>query len=224
VCGNVLSVLGTHLRNKNTQSCGCWQREAARKANTTHGRAGMAGGKPTPTYKIWEGMRQRCLNPHNHKFRDYGGRGITICERWHDFSLFLADMGERPSPQHSIDRWPNNNGNYEPGNCRWATRKEQMNNTRHNVILAYHDVALSLTQWAERIGIQPTCLLARIRRGWTVEQILTRPWGHVHKTHCLHGHEFTAENTRTHLQKKGGVRRICKRCSRENMRHRRAQG
>lgn len=92
--------------------------------NRTHGMS------RTPTHRCWTGMMTRCSNPRVPEFKNYGGRGITVCDRWRDFANFLADMGVRPSPTHSLDRFPNNDGNYEPCNCRWATRVEQSRNTR----------------------------------------------------------------------------------------------
>jgi hypothetical protein len=98
------------------------------KNNTRHGCARADGADAE--YSIWRQMRQRCSNSRNTSYKLYGGRGISVCARWDTFENFLADMGRRPSPQHSLDRFPNNDGNYEPGNVRWATAKQQANNRR----------------------------------------------------------------------------------------------
>lgn len=131
-CGNDLVARSRDLRSGNTKSCGCLKMDLTRVRFTTHGYC--KEGKPNQEYTTWKGMRQRCNDPNADNYPRYGGRGISVCARWSDFSLFLADMGPRPEGT-SIDRI-NNDGNYEPGNCRWATAVEQQNNRRKtNVML-----------------------------------------------------------------------------------------
>jgi hypothetical protein len=125
-CGSVRVVLSQSLRTGKSVSCGCYSTEV-NKARARHGH--NRKGHKSRTYTTWNMMTQRCLNPNNDRYYDYGGRGITVCERWLDFANFLADMGERPEGT-SIDRI-DVNGNYEPTNCRWATSAEQGTNKRH---------------------------------------------------------------------------------------------
>jgi hypothetical protein len=110
---------------------------------------------------------------------NYGGRGITVCDRWREsFENFFADMGERPSTKHSIDRYPDNNGNYEPGNCRWATDIQQARNKRTTRYIEYNDIKLPLVEWAESKGIKPATLKKRLRCGWSIEKALNAPVDH----------------------------------------------
>lgn len=140
----------------------------------THGQS--AKGKRTRAYNTWHGMLQRCRNKNSYMYRHYGGRGISVCQRWLTFSNFFADMGQPPTTQHTLDRI-NNDGNYEPSNCRWATRKEQSNNTRYNVRLEFMGKIRTITEWANELGIKQNTINYRLRRGWTVERALTA---------CLH--------------------------------------
>lgn len=121
VCGREVVARYRDVTHGKKKSCGCIGRGSGKLF------AGI-GARDIPEYKVWMSMRQRCTNEHRHNYHRYGGRGISICKRWEDFKVFLADMGRRPSADHSIDRYPNNDGNYEPGNCRWATRAEQSQN------------------------------------------------------------------------------------------------
>jgi hypothetical protein len=124
-CGNTTTVMGSSLRRGLTQSCGCLNREIniANPNRRTHGHAGGANSVRTRTYRIWANMRSRCSNPKAKQYKDYGGRGIKVAEHWKKFDNFLADMGECPDG-YQIDRYPDGDGNYEPGNARWATPKE----------------------------------------------------------------------------------------------------
>lgn len=127
----------------------------------------------TPTYDSWAHMKGRCLNPNDDRFSSYGGRGITVCERWMLFENFLADMGERPEGL-SIDRI-DNDGNYEPSNCRWATASQQMNNRRTNHFLEHGGQRKTVTEWSRNLGVSHEVIRTRIRRGWDVDAALTRP-------------------------------------------------
>ncbi len=123
-CGNETNVLLDNLRNNNTRSCGCYNKEKSKKQLTTHGL------RYHPLYKTWDNMKTRCYNSNYIRYKDWGGRGIKVCDRWlNSFENFLSDMGERPTLKHSIDRIDNNR-NYEPSNCRWATPHQQSQNRR----------------------------------------------------------------------------------------------
>ena len=133
-CGNKTTITFKSARTGNTSSCGCLRSDMVSLGNTKHGRAAR-GVHRVPEYGVWKQMRERCNNPNAKRWKDYGGRGISVCSRWDSFELFLADMGPRPSKLHQIDRWPDNDGNYEPGNTRWATQQQQQRNKRNSRII-----------------------------------------------------------------------------------------
>lgn len=157
-----------------TRCCGCKTLAFRSDSMVQHGHSTRDG--TSPEYNSWSSMRERCTNSKLPGFADYGGRGITVCDRWrHDFAAFLADMGPRPAGT-TIDRI-NNDGNYEPGNCRWATQLQQARNSRHNVRLTLDGVTLCLSEWAERLGFTYSCLMQRVVSGWSVRDALTLPTG-----------------------------------------------
>lgn len=171
-CGTERSVNGHLLRRGESKSCGCLNLSITIKRLTVHGYAGMR----TPEYMAWVNMRQRCLNPKNKRFADYGGRGVSICHEWRSsFSAFLRDVGPRPSARHSIERH-DNDGDYRPGNCRWATMSEQQSNTRRNIFYTIQGETLTLAQWSRKLGIRRSTLVGRMAdSGWSVEKALTTP-------------------------------------------------
>lgn len=133
------------------------------------------GGHGTLTYARWKSMMQRCHNPRAENFKYYGGKGVTVCERWHDFALFIADMGECSGRSMTLDRINPELG-YQPGNCRWATQAEQnRNRPGHAVLLSHNGDTKSLTEWAHKIGMTPNALRGRLALGWSVEKALTTP-------------------------------------------------
>ena len=128
---------------------------------------GRRGVNNHPLYAAWSGMVNRCTNPNNTSYHLYGGRGIAVCDRWvESFENFLADMGPRPSPRHSIDRFPDNDGNYEPANCRWATPKQQGRNVRKNLIVDLDGRKVSLAEACEATGINYGAAKYRLKAGY----------------------------------------------------------
>lgn len=133
-------------------------------------------GKITPEYQCWSDIKARCLKPEHKFFEYYGGRGITICDEWKDdFSAFLAHVGPRPSQKHTIDRHPNNDGNYEPNNVRWATRKEQIDNRRSTVFVTIEGKKVPISNVIQERGIERRLVMGRIERGWTPERAIAEP-------------------------------------------------
>ena len=164
-CGRLTEVAAANF-GKSTLSCGCLARETAAEVlrGNTHQRT--HNKSKSAEYGIWNKMKQRCQNPRNHKYRIYGGRGISVCDRWdNSFEAFLADMGPRPSPVYSIDRIDNDRG-YEPGNCRWATKAEQARNARFNRIVTIDGQSMCVLDWCLKFGLSRSAAyeLTRKRR------------------------------------------------------------
>ena len=169
-CGTQKVVYANAMRRGSVRSCGCLQRELSSARATTHGQT--KGHRPSTEHRIWSGAKNRCTNPNSRSWPDYGGRGITMCDRWRDsFEAFLADMGKRPSPEHSIDRI-DNDGPYSPENCRWATRREQGANKRNSRIITHDGITRSINGWAHELGVGATTLLYRANAGWSDSEIL----------------------------------------------------
>ncbi len=165
-CGRVIDIQGTRLRSGKIMDCGCGKSERLRKAATVHGLS------KSPTWYSWKSMRDRCLNPNVSNYETYGGRGIRVCERWSDsFEAFLQDMGERP-PNTTIDRI-DNDGNYEPGNCKWSSNEQQAVNRRTSLeFITYLGETRSLSEWSRILGIDYQKLYRRLKSGWSVERAL----------------------------------------------------
>ena len=175
-CGNTIVALAGNIKKGDTRSCGCLRREVSAARLTTHGM------RDTAEFRIWAKIIERCENPKSQAYKYYGGRGISICERWrHSFVEFFQDMGPRPSPEHQIDRYPDMNGNYEPGNCRWATPTQNNRNRRSNHVLAFQGRSQTIADWGDEIGIPGPIITNRLLRGWSVADALTRSMRKVRK-------------------------------------------
>lgn len=173
-CGTHCVVGSDNLRNGIARSCGCYSRDVARELlrtlSTRHRQA------KTPTYNAWASMRQRCDNPRTKSYKHYGGRGIHVCPRWSDFANFFEDVGEKPTPKHSLERI-NHNGHYEPKNVKWATHQEQCNNRRNNVWVEYHGRRMTLTQAATSplAAVSAPTVAHRVRDGWDLHVAVETP-------------------------------------------------
>lgn len=168
-CGAIVeAILGSSLRRGKTKSCGCLMREEGSKRQHKHGMYG------TSTYRSWAMMVQRTTNKNLPDWKDYGGRGITLYEPWKDFSIFLKDMGEKPTESHSIER-KNNNKGYSPDNCKWATDGEQRRNKRINHNLTLDGRTMCIEDWSTELNISSNTLRSRLTRGWSTEKTLKTP-------------------------------------------------
>lgn len=167
-CGTEKTLIGYEVRCGKTQSCGCLKKEQIGNVNCKHGMSN------TPIFRLWWAMMQRCYDINSDSYERYGARGITVCDRWHQFEDFYADMGDKPKGM-SLERKDNSLG-YSPENVEWASAKSQNNNKRNNVVLEFKGKKQTMTQWAEEYGIKPHTLRKRIVvQGLPLEQALTQP-------------------------------------------------
>lgn len=168
-CGTETEVVSSSLLAGRSKSCGCLCSEIVSEMLTKHGMHGI------PEYRSWMGMNARCNCPTTSSYSRYGGRGIAVCAKWRaSFASFYSDMGKKPTPKHSIDRI-DNDSDYTPDNCRWATPRQQQNNTRVNRILTYKGESMTVARWSRKKGINYETLRKRVVNGWSVEKALTHP-------------------------------------------------
>jgi hypothetical protein len=175
-CGKTKWIRKDSVTSGHTKSCGCWSAQRASLLASgralTHGSSGLHKGTG---YTAWLGMKQRCCNPKSSHYSRYGGRGILVCERWlHCFENFIADMGPRPSPRHSIERI-DNNGNYCPENCKWATPVEQSNNTSACVLVTAFGVTRTIAEWSRVSGLLRGTISHRLKSGMDAESAVSLP-------------------------------------------------
>lgn len=172
-CGNEYRQWAYVVRRGNCKSCGCWRKHLLSAGNVTHGKC------KTPEYRTWNSMRDRCYNPRNRAWPQYGGFGITICDRWGDFATFYADMGKKPSPSHSLDRIDGRKG-YSPSNCRWATKTEQVRNRWLTIKCVHLGRKNTLAGWCEELGLPYSTIHHRYLTGCRGVDLF-RPIGSVKK-------------------------------------------
>lgn len=168
-CGVEKDVSFENLSYGHTKSCGCMILPSVTKKNTTHGQS------KTKVYGLWFKMLSRCRNSDNPDYKEYGARGIKVCERWNEFENFISDIGPRPSNIHTLDRYPNNDGDYEPGNVRWATPSQQARNRRTNRIIEFNGLRKTAIEWSEVYNIDLRVMCNRIKSGWPVHLAITTP-------------------------------------------------
>lgn len=193
-CGKEWIVRGGNLASGKIKSCGCLRNERRIK----HGKYG------TRAYQAWLGMIQRCYTPTTKAFKNYGGRGITVCDEWrHNAAAFLTWAGEHPLPGETIDRI-DSNGHYSESNCRWADRTVQNNNTSRNRRVTSNGKTQTLTQWAHELGVHPNRFFSRLRRGWTIEELLS-PEIWAHKRHHNAKSKLLTLNGKTQTQRQWAI-------------------
>lgn len=168
-CGREHVALAYDISQGKTRSCGCTSSLESGISRRTHFMC------DSPEYRAWCNMRNRCGDPTNRQWKDYGGRGIKVCERWlESFENFIADLGRKPGPRHSLGRI-DNDGDYEPGNVRWETRRQQSLNSRGNTLMTLRGETMTMTEWCEKLGLRRNMVSLRHQRGWSDEEALTTP-------------------------------------------------
>lgn len=176
-CGSEFITTAGRLKSGHTQSCGCLQKERTSETKTIHGFYRDASGKRSRLNRVWSAMKERCQNPNNKSFSNYGGRGITVCDEWQTFEPFHTwAMAAGYREGLTIDRIDNDKS-YSPDNCRWTTTTIQSRNKRSNVILTFNGQTKILADWALKLGMDRGAIELRLKRGWTVEKALTTPIG-----------------------------------------------
>lgn len=190
-CGTEKEVMYKDLKNGKSKSCGCLQKEKASiigKAKRTHELT------DTKEYRSWAGLRNRCSNPRNKHYKEYGGRGVTVCTEWGSFEQFLVDMGNAPSPQYSVERTDNSKG-YSKSNCIWATAKTQANNRRNNALGTIEDVTRTISEWCDYYKTPSSRVYARLKYGWELVDALTIPKINTGNKHVRNTTRRTRSNT-----------------------------
>jgi len=181
-CGVEKIISGYDIKNNHTKSCGCLKNEQLSKRRVTHGQA--RGRKQSPEYSTWHAMKRRCYGENTKSYKNYGGRGIKVCDRWlNSFENFYEDMGSKPSHELTLDRI-DNNGNYELGNCRWGTEEQQRRNKRTNVWIEYDGMRMIQRDWAKHFRVNYSSLQ---------ELIKTRPFPEVY-SHYIKRRNMKTDN------------------------------
>jgi hypothetical protein len=211
VCGTIQDVRTDELLNTQSRSCGCTGGQRGGQARTKHGKYG------TPEYRIWAQMLQRCENTHDAGYHRYGGRGITVCQEWHAFPAFYADMGDRPSARHTLERVDNMQG-YSKSNCLWITRAMQSRNKRTNRMITYNGITQCVTDWSITTGLSYYILASRLKKGMPPSQALTMPSRNKAVRHTSSARPLVCHPERPHCAKG-----LCSPCYQLSRRQKRRQ-
>lgn len=172
-CGTVKAIVGRSLTKGFTTSCGCYRNERVAQTNSTHGGTSVRSEKwYREAYGVYKGMFSRCYDQRSTPYKNYGGRGIKVCDRWHDFENFVLDMYPKPNPDLTLER-VDVNGDYCPDNCVWADRVEQANNKTTNVLITAFGRSMTGPQWSRETGVPYYTIRARLKRGWSAERAVS---------------------------------------------------